>query len=59
MNRKPAIIIFLSVCILLSILLIIKAITPLVSGTVFAIALVILGGSSKVSRSRVNNLSNN
>ena len=43
MNRKTAGFIFLGVCILLAILLLAKAITPLVSGMLFAVALVVLG----------------
>ncbi len=47
MDRKIAVGIFLGVCILLAVLLLANAITPLVSGAIFAIALVLLGGFSK------------
>jgi hypothetical protein len=47
MNGKTAGLAFLGICIILAILLIIKAITSLTSGIIFAIALVVLGGMSK------------
>lgn len=47
MNSKPAVAIFLGVCLVLAGLLLFQAITPIVSGAIFAIALVLLGGSSK------------
>jgi len=47
MNRKAAGFIFLGICLILAILLITKLISPLLSGTIFAIALVLLGGYSK------------
>ena len=43
MNRKLAAPLFLGVCVILAILLFMKAITPLVSGIIFAIALVLFG----------------
>ena len=46
MNGKTATIIFVGVCIVLAILLLFGVISPLVSGSVFAIALVLLGGIS-------------
>jgi len=47
MNRKIATFSFLGICVLLAILLLIKAISPLVSGVVFAIALVVFGIASR------------
>jgi hypothetical protein len=47
MSRKSAGFTFLGVCILLAILLLTRAITPLVSGVVFAVALVALGFLSR------------
>ena len=46
MKGKTAGLAFLGVCIILAVLLLTKAITPLVSGSVFALALVLLGGLS-------------
>ena len=43
MSRKTAAFSFLGICVVLAILLLIKAITPLVSGIIFAIALVLFG----------------
>jgi hypothetical protein len=43
MNRKYAGFIFLGICILLAILLLTRLISPLVSGCLFAVALVVLG----------------
>jgi hypothetical protein len=43
MYRKLAAFIFIGICVILAILLLIGAITPLVSGIIFAIALVLLG----------------
>ena len=43
MSRKSAVIAFLGICILLAILLLTKTIGPLVSGVVFAVALVVFG----------------
>jgi hypothetical protein len=51
MNRKIAVISFLSVCLLLAALLLTKTITSTVSGAIFAIALVLFGGLSKGFRS--------
>jgi hypothetical protein len=47
MKSKIAALIFICVCILLAILLVMKAISPLVSGSIFALALIIFGGLSK------------
>ncbi len=47
MRGKPAGLVFLGICLILAALLLTKAITPLVSGSVFAAALVILGGMSR------------
>jgi len=43
MDRKLAVAIFIGICVVLVILLLVGAITPLVSGIIFAIALVLLG----------------
>ena len=43
MNRKIAVILFLSVCVVLAVLLLTKTITSIISGIIFAIALVIFG----------------
>ncbi len=43
MDRKLAVAIFIGICVVLAILLLVRAITPLVSGIIFAIALVLLG----------------
>jgi uncharacterized membrane protein len=42
-NRKTAAFLFLGVCVILVILLLMKAVTPLVSGAIFALALVLFG----------------
>jgi hypothetical protein len=47
MNRKNAGISFLGICIVLAVLLLVRAITPLVGRCSFAIALVLLGGLSR------------
>jgi uncharacterized membrane protein len=47
MNGRTAGLIFLLICIMLAILLLTKTITSMVSGIIFAIALVMLGGLSK------------
>ena len=47
MNAKPAAFVFLGVCLILAALLLFRAITPIVSGSIFAITLAILGGISK------------
>ena len=46
MNKRTAAFIFVGVCIVLAILLLFGVINPVVSGSVFAIALVLLGGAS-------------
>jgi len=46
MKGKTAGFVFLGVCVILAALLLARTITPLVCGTVFAIALVLLGGFS-------------
>jgi hypothetical protein len=46
MNGKQAAFIFVGVCVLLAILLLAGVVGPLTSGSVFAIALVLLGGIS-------------
>jgi hypothetical protein len=52
MNGQKAKIIFLIVCIILAILLLTKVITPIISGTIFAVALVLLGGLSSGFRKK-------
>ena len=47
MKRKSAGLLFLSICIVLAILLFTKTISSTVSGSIFALALIILGGASK------------
>jgi hypothetical protein len=47
MGRRTAVSVFLVICLLLAALLITRVITPLVSGSVFAISLVTVGISSK------------
>jgi len=47
MNRKTAAFSFLGICVVLAILLLIRAIPPLVSGSIFAITLVLLGVFSR------------
>ncbi len=47
MNGKVAAFAFLIVCVVLAVLLLLRAISPVVSGAVFAIALVLLGGLSQ------------
>ena len=47
MDGKIAIILLVNICVILVVLLLIQAITPLISGIVFAIVLVTLGGLSK------------
>ncbi len=43
MNKKAAVLIFLGVCLVLAALLVIGAISPVLSGSIFAVALVALG----------------
>jgi hypothetical protein len=52
MNGKTAAFLFLGVCAILAILLASGIIGPLVSGSIFAIALVLLGGMSGGFRKR-------
>jgi hypothetical protein len=47
MNRTIASLSFLSVCVVLAALLLTRTITPVVSGFVFAAALVVFGGVSR------------
>ncbi len=47
MDGKVAGFLFLGVCLILAVLLLTRTITPLVSGTVFAVALVVFGGLSR------------
>ena len=46
MSGQRAGLLFLGVCVLLAVLLLAGAITPLVAGGIFAVALVVLGGLS-------------
>jgi uncharacterized membrane protein len=46
MNGNIAAFLFLGVCVILAILLLTDAIGPLLSGSIFAVALVLLGGLS-------------
>ena len=46
-SRKTALFILLDICVILAVLLLLKAITPLASGIAFAIALVVLGVLSR------------
>ncbi len=43
MNGKTAALLFVATCLILATLLLTKTITPLLSGTVFAVALALLG----------------
>ncbi len=47
MERKYAASLFLGVCMILALLLLTGTITPLVSGSIFAVALAVLGGLSR------------
>jgi hypothetical protein len=47
MKRTIAVTFFLGVCLILALLLLTKTVTPIVSGLIFAFALVIFGGSSR------------
>ena len=47
MKQKSAGLLFLAICIVLAILLLTKTISSTVSGSIFALALIILGGASK------------
>ena len=47
MKKQTAGFLFLGVCIVLAALLLFRVITPIVSGFIFAVALIILGGFSK------------
>jgi hypothetical protein len=46
-DRKLALSLFLATCIVLAILLIMQLITPVISGLIFAIALILFGGLSR------------
>ena len=52
MNGKLAAVLFLCVCATLAILLLAGAVTPLASGSMFAAALIMLGGLSRGFRTR-------
>ncbi|HUU05795.1 MAG TPA: hypothetical protein VMZ49_07955 [Patescibacteria group bacterium] len=43
MNKKTAVMIFLIVCLVLAALLVFKAISSVLGGSIFAVALVVLG----------------
>ncbi len=47
MNGRTAVLLFLGVCVILALLLLTRSIRPVVSGAVFAIALVVLGVLSR------------
>lgn len=47
MNKKTANLFFVGICIVLAILLLMDRISPLVSGCIFAVALVVLGLASR------------
>ena len=52
MDGKIAVILLVNICVILAVLLVIQAITPLVGGVVFAVVLLTLGGLSKGFRRR-------
>lgn len=52
MNAKIAIPLFLAVCVILVCLLLFGAIAPIASAAVFALALVVFGGSSRGFRKK-------
>ena len=52
MDGKIAVILLVNICVILAVLLLIQAITPLVGGVVFAVVLVTLGSLSKGFRRR-------
>ncbi len=56
MSRKTAGFIFLGVCIILAVLLLTKVITPIVSGCIFAVALVAYGLVSRDSAKKSSGL---
>ena len=47
MKKNTAGLLFLAICIVLAILLLTKTISSIVSGSIFALALIILGSASK------------
>jgi hypothetical protein len=47
MDRKLALSLFLATCVLLAILLILQVINTLMSGIIFALALILFGGLSR------------
>ncbi len=52
MDGRVAGLVFLGVCVVLATLLLARVITPVISGSVFAIALALLGGVSRGFRRR-------
>lgn len=52
MKGNLAAYLFLAICVVLALLLLAKSISSLVSGCVFAVALVVLGGLSRRFRNR-------
>lgn len=52
MKGKTAVFIFLGICIILAILLLANVISPIMSGIIFAVALVLLGAISGEFRKR-------
>jgi len=47
MNRKTAAFLFLGVCLILALLLLTKTISPIISGFIFAVVLILFGSVSK------------
>jgi hypothetical protein len=52
MNAKPAVAIFLGICLVLAALLLTHLITPVVSSAIFAIALVLFGSLARGFRKK-------
>ena len=47
MSARVAVVLFLAVCVVLAALLMVQAITPVMSGVLFAVALVVFGVASR------------
>jgi uncharacterized membrane protein len=52
MSRNLALGLFFTTCLVLAVLLLTRSITPLASGSVFAVALILCGGLSRGFRGR-------
>jgi hypothetical protein len=52
LDKKPALILFLAGCVVLALLLLIRVISFLITGIIFAVLLVVLGGLSGAFRGR-------